>query len=98
MNNFDFYDANMLVRLKTKNGRIGKQDIVYGLYVYPSRDSSLSYAITAFESESLFCVRCVENYDDATALFSLISDNGVDALTLADVADDYYSGKKVYNM
>ena len=90
MRNFDFFDSDLKVRLQKKCGRLNDKDLVYSMYVYPTRDSSLSYAVTVADEYENFAVRCVRDYFDALSLFYLISENEIDVCSLDEVANDYF--------
>lgn len=94
MNNFDFYDSNMTVRLKRSNGYLNDKELVYSLYVFLARDGSLSYAVAAADSNKNFAIRCTSDYSDALSLFYLISENEIDVCSLDEVADDYFHERK----
>ena len=94
MQNFDFFDSNVTVRLQRRNGRLNDKAIVYSMYVYPTRDSSLSYAVTVSDEQENFAVRCVTDYSDALSLFYLVSENEIDVCSLDEVANDYFYERK----
>ena len=94
MYNFDFYDANMCLRLKRRKGCLGGKELTYALYAYPTRDGAVAYAVTVTDMKQSFAVRCIETYEDAETVFSLISENEIDICSLDDVVDDYFYEKK----
>ena len=98
MKHSDFYNAELIVKLKKKTVTMPRDTSVFTLYLYRSSDGELSYAITADGGNDNFSMRCFDSFDDALTVFTLITENNVDANSFGDIADDYYYSKKIYNM
>ena len=94
MKNFDFYDANMSLRLKRRKGYLNGKELTYALYAYQTCDGALSYAVTVMDTFPSFAVRCIDTYSDAEIILSLISENEIDLCSLDDVVDDYFYERK----